>query len=308
VVSVAVIENILTLLNKDTVGLASVPEVVLMRAHRKYYEETAVRGKKLRNYMLQFRHSYRINDLFINSINKKITDIADSATSVRQAILALLNLLEEIARDKSEPPCLRLYVVGTLVNDLITPNDWGVTHRDNLHLTVSWRSRYVSLFSMIAPGDARCRNQTCSHYTEAEKLLAELPIDRLRSSAQRLPATLQVDPPRELSSRNLAVEYVWVGWADRSEANPPEVVIRIKQENIPKTNFESALYAKLPDTEVMSVIGDLTENKAGIVPANKKEIRCGTPVYVRWQQVSEYRITLDGLFRSLLGMDNFPAK
>jgi hypothetical protein len=110
----------------------------------------------------------------------------------------------------------------------------------------------------------------------------------LRSAAQRLPATMLPEPPRELSRRQLAVEYVWVGWADRNEGNPPEVIIRIKQENIPKTNFESALYATLPGAEVMSVIGDLANNQAGIVPVDA-EIRAGTPVYVRRQWAQDER-------------------
>ena len=279
--SLAVIEKIFTLINKNTVGLASVPEVVLMKANRKYYEETILYRQKIRSYMMQFRQSYRTKDPYFDSINKKIMDIADSVTSHQQATRALIDLIEQIVRDNSEPACLRLRVAGTLVNEL------GATHREYLFATTSWRSRYANTLFVTIPEAERCRNKTCSHHLEATKLLADLPMNMLRSTPLRQSTTPSPEPPKELSNRKMAVEYVWVGWVDHSEGNPQEAIIRIKQENIPKTDFVSALYAKLPDSDIMSVIGDLIENKAGIVPVNKKEIRCGTPVYVRRQWVSE---------------------
>lgn len=284
--SVTVTEKILALLDRDAVGLASVPEMALMQANRPYYEETVVRGQKLRNDMLRFRLNNKFNNPYLDSINNKITDIADSATSPRQATLAFFDLLDQIARDKSEPACLRLFVTGTLVNNLVQ------THQEYLYLTTSWRSRYGSfqLLTSIFDEDGK----TCPHCKETAKLLAELPTNILRPIAQKLPADYQklpagqsVVPPQELRDHKQAVEYVWVGWTDRSEENPQKVLIRIKQENLPKANFESALYATLPGAKVMAIVGDLTENKAGIVPANNMEIRCGTPVYVRRQQVSE---------------------
>jgi len=260
--SLLLTESILTLLSKDTTGLASVPEFVLMKSNRQYYEETRLRSGRIRNQILQFRRNYKVTDPYIDTINKKITDIADSATSHRQAMLALLYLLEQIADEKSESPCLRLHITGTLLNDVI------LSHRDFLYCTVSWRYRSHTFLTMF--NDTRCSNQKCTRCKEAEKLLAEFPINSLRRAAQTLSATLLPEPSGELRNRNLMVEYVWVGWADRDEPIRPEVIIRIKQENIPKTNFESALYAKLPDIDVMSVVGNLTENQAGIVPANHK--------------------------------------
>ena len=279
--SAAACNRILAMLNKDTVGLASVPEVDLMKQHKKYYEDTALRVKKLRDYMLRYRISHRIDSPYMNSINKKIIDIADSTTSLPQAMFALFDLLEQIANDKSEPACLRLQVAGALVNGL------AVVHREYLHLTVSWRSRYGSLASMMNFGDSRCRNKTCPHHKEAEKLLAALPIGLLRSYVPRLAMVKLPEPPlapQALRDKNLVVEYVWVGWVDYREGKP---VVRIKQENIPKTNFESTLYAKLPDAEIMEGIGDLLKNETGIVPTDKQGIRCGTPVYVRRQYVPE---------------------
>jgi len=283
--SLALAEKILALLDKDTTGLASVPEVVLMRANRSYYEETILRKGRLRDYLLQFRRSDRGNDPYLNLINQKITDIANTANSPRQAMLAFFDLLEQITRDGSEPPCFRLRLMGTLINSLVMSHR-DFPHRDYLLTTTSWRSRSANTLFVTIPDGTRCRNKTCEHHKAAATLLADLPIGMLRAAAQRLPSTMLPEPPRELSRRQLAVEYVWVGWADRSADNPPEVFIRIKQENIPKTNFGSALYATLPGAEVMSVIGDLAENRSGIVPVDK-EIRCGTPVYVRRQWIPE---------------------
>jgi hypothetical protein len=226
----------------------------------------------------------------------------------------ILKILNKIVQNQKTDPIIQLVILKTVTISLAQEDLFF------LKITSDWRSHYGS--AGFDPNVLRCRRNKPCHirypYTVthqhdnktgccwlvacdicypyvvvqrqiAESLLAEYPIKLMQMSVR---VKTKYNPKIALlpAHDKIGVEYFWIGWLDRDNANASNLITRINADKLPAKVNNGDLYAVLPDRKsvlqpphlLLQKIGDLKDGK-GEIDADSQDLLLGTPVYLRYE-------------------------